>query len=374
MILRRLAIRQFRAHTESEFVFSDGINLIHGPNGVGKTNVVEAIHYLSIGRSFIASKDTYALQFGQPFFDLRATFEPSGRHPFEARIVFKPDDGKRAFVNGAPLDRLADLIGRIPTVVLAPGDIALTEGPPDERRRFLDNTLSQARPAYLTELLKYRRTMRQRNAVLSNGRYLDPALLAPWNAEFSKGAAHLTMARSQFVKSFNEYLDRAYAMMDAIGEAPSISYRPFAGFKPSDTFDEVVAAVEQKLRDALPRERDLRRSLVGPHRDELVFLLNDIPVRRYASQGQHRTFGMALQLAKYLYLKSMGDEKPLLLLDDVFGNPERHRASEFPDPPQDETELGQSIITGADDRVFLDSVSFSDTRHTSHEIQASVTG
>jgi DNA replication and repair protein RecF len=368
MLIKKLNLRQFRAHDGTELEFEPGINLIYGPNGAGKTNVLEAIHYLCIGRSFIASKDSYALQFGTQFFDLRGRFEPSSRAPFDVRLVFKPDEGKRAFVNGAPLERLSDLIGRIPVVVFAPGDHALTDGPPEERRRFLDNTLSQAQPAYLAELLKFRRTMKQRNAVLSRGRYSDPAHLEPWNDEFSKCASRISFARRRFVSDFNTFMGTAYSMMEAIGEVPTIGYKSFQDLSIDTTLDDVLALHQRQLAEALPRELDQRRSLIGPHRDDLVFCLNDIEVRRYASQGQHRTFGMALKLAKFLYLKSVLGETPLLLLDDVFGVLDRERARVFLELLEQSSDLGQSLITTADETVFRDTIDLDKSTHSQQMI------
>ncbi len=371
MLLRKLNLRQFRAHGDTELVFAPGINLICGPNGAGKTNVLEAIHYLCIGRSFIASKDTYALQFDTHFFDLRGEFEPSTRVPFDIRLVYKPDEGKRAFVSGAPLDRLSDLIGRVPVVVFSPGDHVLTDGPPDGRRRFIDNTLSQAKPAYLAELLKYRRTMKQRNAVLARGRFSDPAQLEPWNDEFSKSATRITLARAAFVAEFNRYMEIACSMMEAISEVPTVTYRAFHQL-PDDPAEEQILMLHRDLvKEALPREREQRRSLVGPHRDDLLFRLNEMEVRRYASQGQHRTFGMALKLAKFLYLKAILDEVPLLLLDDVFGDLDRHRAQVFLELLEQSSELGQSLVTTADDTAFHETIDF---RKEAHSHQTIVNG
>jgi len=368
MQLRKLRLRQFRAHSDTELVFAPGINLICGLNGAGKTNVLEAIHYLCIGRSFVASKDRYALQFGTQFFDLKGEFAPTTRPPFDVRLVFKSDEGKKAFVNGASLDRLSDMIGRVPVVVFAPGDHVLTDGPPDGRRRFLDNTLSQAKPAYLAELLKYRRTMKQRNAVLSQGRFSDPKLLEPWNEEFSKSAAKITLARAGFVAEFNRYMEAACAMMESISEIPTMAYRGFDKLPAEPNLDDIVGLHRGRLEEALPREREQRRCLVGPHRDELIFRLNEIEIRRYASQGQHRTFGMALKLAKFLYLKEILDETPLLLLDDVFGDLDRHRAGVFLELLEESSEMGQSIITTADDTAFHETIDVGKRVHSHQTI------
>lgn len=368
MLLRKLSLRQFRAHGDTEMLFAPGINLICGLNGAGKTNILEAIHYLCIGRSFVASKDTYALQFDTQFFDLRGEFEPSLRASFDIRLIYTPVEGKRAFINGAPLERLSDLIGRVPVVVFSPGDHVLTDGPPEGRRRFLDNTLSQAKPAYLAELLRYRRTMKQRNAVLASGRSSNAAQLEPWNDEFSKSATKITLARAAFVAEFNRHMEVACSMMQAITEIPTITYRAFHQL-PDDPTEELVLELHRdRVKEALPREWEQRRSLVGPHRDDLIFRLDEMEVRRYASQGQHRTFGMALKLAKFLYLKAILEEMPLLLLDDVFGDLDRHRARVFLELLEQSSELGQSLVTTADDTAFHEIIDFGKEAHSHQTI------
>jgi len=368
MLIKKLTLTNFRAHKHSTLDFGPRINLIHGPNGSGKTNVLEAIHYLCIGKSFIASKDSYALKFGETFFDLKGEFEPRARKSFSARLVFQPSEGKHVFVNDAPLERLADLVGKTPVVVFAPGDHALTDGAPEVRRRFLDNTLSQAKPGYLNDVLKYRRTMKQRNALLAKGRYLDPVLLQPWNEEMTNGAARITAARARFISKFDQYLAAACEMIQAIGETPTIEYKAFSRLPDSLDQDEIAVLHREAQNAALSNELQRRRSLVGPHRDDLIFRLNDVEVRRYASQGQHRTFGMALKLAKFLYLQAEVEETPLLLLDDVFGDLDRQRKNVFLELLQSE-KLGQSIITAADPDTFKEMITFENPVHAIIEIR-----
>jgi len=245
----------------------------------------------------------------------------------------------------------------VPIVVFAPVDHSLTDGPPEERRRFLDNTLSQARPAYLNGLMKYRRTLKQRNAVLSAGRSLRPELLAPWNEEFVRGGVLISQARAKFVAEFARYLDQAWNLIESIGERPTIEYNGFASVSDWLDIEEVARRFRARLEQSHASEKSMRRTLVGPHRDELTFRLNDIEVRRFASQGQHRTFGMALKLAKYLYLQDVTEKTPLLLLDDVFGDLDQHRQDVFLDLLQNNLN-GQSVITTADDTTFRNVVAF----------------
>lgn len=360
MILRSLRLQDFRAHEGTVVAFAPKVNLIYGRNGAGKTNLLEAVHYLCLSKSFIASQDAYVLRKGTSYFEVEGTFEGEQRAEMKVRLVYKPDEGKRIFVNGAPLDRLADIVGQLPVVVLAPADHALTAGGPEERRKFLDNTLSQARPVYLDDLLKYRRALKQRNALLLQAkrtRRYQPELLDSWNEELVVLGTRLIMARQQFLLKFADYLNEAYRQIDAIGEEPKLTYQSIATLRGPVTETEVAALFQQRLAENGQREREQGRSLVGPHRDEIRFQLNDFDVRRYASQGQHRTFGMALKLAKYFYLKERRSETPILLLDDVFGDLDAHRTQVFLSLLQSDT-VGQTLITAAGTHPFDGMVPF----------------
>ncbi len=366
MRLCSLRLLSFRAHTETEVAFAPGVNLVVGPNGAGKTNLLEAVHYLCLTKSFLTSTDQHALRQGCPYFEVEGTFESEQRPHLAARLVYLPDEGKRLFLNKAPLERLSEIVGQLPVVVLAPADGALTAGGPEERRRFLDNTLSQARPTYLGDLMGYRRALKQRNALLLGHRRSrtapDPAALEAWTEELVTLGARLIERRRTFIDAFAGFLAEAYARIEAVGEEPSIEYQTAVPL--TEALDE--AALAEAFRAALHRlarrERERGRTLAGPHRDELLFRLNTFEVRPYASQGQHRTFGLALQLAKYFYLRDRLDETPLLLLDDVFGDLDPRRADIFLRLLQSEA-VGQSLITAARSEPFDAAVDFEGEAH-----------
>ncbi len=311
MRIETLRLRSFRAHDISRVVFAPKVNLLHGPNGAGKTNVLEAIHYLCLSKSFLPAQDSIALRRGAPFFEIEGAFCGTRRAALSARLAYEPDAGKRLFVNGAPLARLADVVGRLPVVVLAPEDFILTAGPPEERRRFLDNTLSQARPSYLTDLLRYRRALKQRNALLQDHRQTrnaDPAALRAWTTELVTLGARLMARRHLFVNEFSAHLERAYEPLADLGEAPAIEYKTAV---PTSVLAGEPAVLEEafdaQLARLATRERMRGRTLLGPHRDDLSFTLGSFDVRGYASQGQHRTFALALKLATFSYLREQLD-------------------------------------------------------------------
>ena len=366
MILRSIRLFSFRAHADTSVTIAPKVNLLHGPNGAGKTNILEAIHYLCLSKSFIASNDNYVLRKQCPYFEVEGHFEGEQRPELRVRLVYVPSEGKRIFINGAPLERLSQIVGLLPVVVFSPEAQALTAGGPEERRRFLDNIMSQARPVYLDDLLKYRRTLRQRNELLTQYRRaphtVQPSLLASWDAELVALGSRVVAARLRFLADFGRFLEEAYQRIESVSEKPTIEYSTFATFDPDADEAVVAEAYRERLAHTARRERQLGRTLAGPHRDELIFRLDNFEVRRYASQGQHRTFGMALKLAQYFYLYNRLEEAPILLLDDVFDTLDAQRTEAFLQLLQSKA-VGQSLITAAQPGLFDGMIPFDQPVH-----------
>lgn len=372
MLLRALRLRSFRAHTDTSLALAPKVNLLYGPNGAGKTNVLEAVHYLCLTKSFLASSDRYVLRQGAPYFEVEGTFDTAARTGLTVRVAYVPREGKQAFVNGAPLDRLADLVGQLPVVVFAPQDQALTADGPDERRRFVNNILSQEHPVYLDDLLKYRRARRQRNELLKQFRRRGPAppraVLDSWTAELADLGARIVHRRLHFVHAFAAFLHDAYRRVEAVAERPSLTYETVADLAPDASLDAVRRAFRAQLADVATREQERGTTLVGPQRDELVFRLDGMEVRRYGSQGQHRTFGMALKLAQYFYLRDRLGDPPLLLLDDAFGKLDPERTAVFLDLLTTDA-IGQSLVTATRRAPFAATVSFGAPAHRAQRVE-----
>ena len=348
MILHTLRLRSFRAHAESEFDLVPSINLFYGPNGAGKTNVLEAVHYLCLTKSFTASRDRYAVRKDAPYFEVEGRIGQVREEPMTVRLAYVPGEGKSLFVNGVELDRLADIVGTLPVVVFSPEDYDLTAGGPSERRRFVNNILSQARSVYMDDLMKYRRARRQRNEVLRSykKRSAPPPdeLLAPWTEKIVTLGSRVIHRRQNFLQDFADDLTDAYRRIDAVAERPTIEYDTIADLAPDAAPEDIEEAFRAALDRKTGQERDRGTTLVGPQRDELIFRLDGLKVRRYGSQGQHRTFAMALKLAQYFYLQSRSDTEPLLLLDDAFGKLDAERTDVFLDLLRSDA-VGQSLVT-----------------------------
>jgi len=325
------------------------VNLLYGSNGAGKTNILEAIHYLCLTKSFLTGVERYVIQRSQDYFEVEGQFEGSVRKEVTIRIVVSSREGKRIFLNGVAPERKADIVGVVPLVVFVPGDQSLTYGGPDDRRKFLNGILSQASPNHLRDLIRYRRALKQRNEVLSHRHHvpIDASLIAPLNAILAQLGSRIIIQRSKFIARFNNDLKLAWKQLGQAIEEPSIIYQGPISESDYSSVQEAESSLLSALEESTPRDIDKGRTNTGPHRDELVFKLDNQDVRRFGSTGQHRSFAIALRIAQFNYLDSRLEEKPILLLDDVFDSLDPIRTEVILDWLQGDT-TGQSLLTVAD--------------------------
>jgi DNA replication and repair protein RecF len=281
----------------------------------------------------------------------------AGGFEYDVRLMFGAGSREKSWlVNGERPGRLADAIGRFPVVILSPEKSAITFGPPAERRRFLDLVLSQQSRSYFEDLLRYRHVLRQRNRVLADARVtglLREDVLGPWDGALAEVGSRVVRRRSVFVAEFVEYATRAYGKIIGESEVPGITYRPPVEVPDQDGVEGILVRMSDRLRQA--RREECRRglTLVGPHRDDVEFTLNGMSLQAYASQGQHRTFLVALKLAEYEYLCEHGGEPPILLLDDAFSELDDIRSRRL---LRHLAEVGQVIITSTQHSLFREVV------------------
>ncbi len=365
MRLRSVTLRNFRNHTDTSIDCSAGHNILVGRNGEGKTNILEAISYLCLGRSFYASSDTIVLKHGADGFSVRGTFEAERGVVYSVEAAYtNAPGGRKVRVGGADLPRRADLIGMFPVVVLSPDNAPITSGGPGERRRMVDTTLAQAHRPYLEDVIEYRKALRQRNRLLSDARStrrLDEGALAPWTDVLVERGARMTQKRRDFVREFQPYVTAAVSRLSGAAEAPTITYQPSIG---DDTEEKARGAEDifrERLRNVLHDEARAGTTLVGPHRDEFDLEINGLSVRQYASQGQHKTFLVGLKFAELHFLREACGETPLMLLDDVLSELDPERNGHVFELTRD---VGQVFITAADPRLL--SLTDSKTQNVLH--------
>lgn len=326
MINTRLTLRCFRNHHHTEVEWQSGVNLITGPNGAGKTNLLDALHYVCMGRSFVSGSDIYTVKQGERAFEIEGTFQGAIRREFLVGCTYERGEGKTFFVNKSPLGKHAELIGRVPVVVVSPADRRLTGEGPAERRSFVDAFISQLSPTYLDDLIKYRKIVRQRNRLLSYAQapgYPLKSMLEPWDEQLVQTGALIADKRSNVLGEFARYLEQAHEELSGSGMRPSVVYKTFC--EPADDSSGWVERLREKMQELAQKERERQLTLVGPHRDDLIFFLNEMELRKYGSQGQHRLFALAMKLAQLYYYSDQLEDLPVFLLDDVFGDLDAQR-------------------------------------------------
>lgn len=357
MIIRSLKLQNFRNHSLTESAFAPGINVITGPNGAGKTSLIDGIHYLCMSKSFCVNSDQYVVKQGESFYMISGNFEGQIRKSFEVSCNYSRGEGKKFFVNGSPLDRLSDLIGMVPVVTLSPDDKRLTREGPVERRSFIDAFISQISNAYLRTLMDYNRIRKQRNRVLqdfNSAPSVVEAYLEPWTKQLVEKGASIIYQRHSVLEKFKDFLAKDYAMVSGMNIEISLSYESFC----NDYSSEEAIAVQfyEKLIEMKEKEAEREQTLVGPHRDEIVFHLDNLELRKYGSQGQHRLFALAIKLAQLHYFSEELDDLPILLLDDVFGDLDLHKIEILLKAL--EQHHGQIFITAANKDLFKDFINF----------------
>jgi DNA replication and repair protein RecF len=340
LVCRELRLRQFRNFEELDLILPPAGVAVIGPNGAGKTNLVEAVYYLEVFRSFRGATDEQLVRFGADTFFVRGMFEDpvTGESQEITAAYERSTRRKRVAVSGAEPDRIGDALGRIGVVVFSPSDVALVAGAPGERRRFLDIVLSLNRPGYLTALQRYRQVLRQRNVLLRDG--ARPAALEPWSRGLVEAGARVVAERSAWVSEYSVAFTERYANARMV-------YRPSTGHRDVPSGVEAVeTAFREELERVSSRERERGMTLVGPHRDDLGFVRarDGVDLRDFGSGGQQRTAAIALRMVEAETVRQARRRSPVTLLDDVFAelDPERSRRVLA---LMDEDEGGQVILT-----------------------------
>ena len=356
MQLVQLRLQNFRNHIDSTFEFSDGANVLLGDNGQGKTNVIEAISYLCLTKSFYASNDTLALNFGKDVFEVEGNFALERGVPSAVRIAYSQSQNEKVFtINKRRIEPFSSVIGKFPIVICSPEHTPITIAGPSERRRFVDFVISQSNSLYFQNLIEYRRVIRHRSKILFDAKVLrnnPEALLEPWDEQLVTLGSAITHKRNQFIGEFRGFISSAYHHLVGIEEEPAIEYKPMVDITLNTQESEISEMLRSELFERRGEELRFGTSLVGPHRDEFLLKINGLDLRKFASQGQHKTYLVALKIGEFFYLKERCSETPILLLDDVFSELDEHRAEHLLNFVR---ELSQTVITSTN-RNFFDSV------------------
>ncbi len=354
MVLKSIEIKNFRNHIHTKLEFSENLNLFVGGNAQGKTSILEAISYLCLTKSFNANSDSYVLNFNAKFFEVLGTFELDNRNEVTVKVNFENGQGKRIFLNKENVEKFAIVVHKFPIVILSPRSKDVVQGAPEDRRKFFDLAIAQLSSVYVDDILNYKKVLRQRNRILnaiaSEDIKLEQGLdlLNVWDEEFINYAAKVTFRKVKFMNDFILFFKKAYSNFSA-GEDAEIKYLTQVEVDVQDDFEVIKNKFEVALKKL--RSEEIRRgvTLIGPHRDEYVFEINGHEVKRFASQGQMKTFLVALTMAKFFYLKEKKSETPILLLDDAFDELDVERAKKLISSVGN---VGQVFITATDLNVL----------------------
>lgn len=336
MIIKKLYLYNFKNHSEKKFEFSPQINCFVGNNGVGKTNILDALHYLSVGKSFLGNTDLNNIKQEEDFFTIDAEIQNEDSEdiiritqPKEAKKVIKKNDKS--------YDRLADHIGYLPSVMISPYDSNLISDSGESRRKFLDAMISQTDSEYLFDLIQYQKTIQQRNALLkyfAKNRTWDKDSLEIYDEPISRFGTKIFKKRKEFVEQLNPIVQNFYQIISGGKESVSVIYESHLL---EDSFEKL-------LKESLERDRMLTYTSKGIHKDDLLFEMDYILIKKIGSQGQQKSFLISLKLAQMSLVKELTKKTPILLLDDIFDKLDDTRVSQLIELVNKEN-FGQIFIT-----------------------------
>ncbi len=346
MYIEEISIVNYKNIGEADVRFSPKLNCFIGKNGAGKTNLLDAVYYLSFCKSFFNSTDQLNINHGEGFFMLNGIYNRSGSKEIIS-VGLKEGQKKQFKRNAKAYKKLAEHIGLLPLVMITPSDTNLILGGSDERRKFMDGVISQYNQNYLDDLLKYNRALLQRNNLLkqfASERYFDSELLAIWDMKLEDHGTRIHDQRRKFIEKLIPVFQHYYSFVSQGNEKVGLVHQ--SGLCRGNFGD--------LLKESLQKDRAVQYTTQGVHKDDLVFYIGDYPIKKMGSQGQKKTYLVSLKLAQFDFVKEISGLKPILLLDDVFDKLDQHRVEQIVKVVAGE-QFGQIFLTDTN-RGHLDSI------------------
>ena len=374
MYLSHLVLHDFRNFKQLDLPLGRGLSLFYGENAQGKTNLLEAVAMLATSNSFHATSDREVVNWNAPDRIARMTAEVE-RSENEVKIEIVIIDStpsnssvgaqyvvpnsperqrKRIKINGVP-KKAVDLIGQVTIVLFAPTDLRLVDGSPEDRRRFLDRALCQIRPHYCQALMRYRKVITQRSALLKRIRdhQEDPRSMEYLDEKLTEWANLIIYERRRMVDALNQHVDALQGIISGGREHLQIVYRPSFSVDANWNTVEALEHYRQQLREVWRKEMNQGVCLLGPHRDDLEFVVNDVNMLTYGSRGQQRTAALSAKFAELAFMRAATGEEPILLLDDVFSELDASRREYL---LRQVLEHEQTLITATDYSSFPEEI------------------
>lgn len=321
MILNSVSLLNYKNFESQTFEFDPKINCFVGANGVGKTNALDAIHHLAFGKSYFNPVALQNIKHDQEFFVIEGHFTKNSR---KEKIVVSLKRGQKKIIkrNGKLYEKFSEHLGFIPLVIISPADRDLISDGSDVRRKFIDNVISQNDKTYLSNLINYNKVLSQRNALLKyfalNNTY-NAQTLSIYNEQMETFGEDIYKKRNDFLESFIPIFQNQYNAISEGKEQVSLSYK-------SDLSDGNLSALLEKN---IQKDKALQYTSIGIHKDDLVFMIEGHPIKKFGSQGQQKSFLIALKLAQFDFMKEQSGVAPILLLDDIFDKLDEHRVAKL---------------------------------------------
>ena len=311
MYLQKLTLNNFKNYTEASLDFSEKINCFVGDNGEGKTNLLDAIHYLSFCKSYFNNIDTQNILYDAPYFSILGTYQRNGDESDAVQCVQKRSQRKIFKINKKEYERLSEHIGLIPLVMISPFDSNMIYEGSDERRKYIDGVISQFDKYYLQDLINYNKALEQRNKLLkqfADNRHFEISALEIWDEQLIKYGIGIYSKRNEFIEQLIPIFSENYSNITGDKESVELTYD--SQLKDKD-FRELMS-------EALNKDKLMQYTTAGIHKDDISFMIEGKPLKKFGSQGQQKSFLIALKLAQFVYTKKMKGYKPILLFDDLF--------------------------------------------------------
>jgi len=318
MKITKLKLNNFRNYNHENFDFCDNLNIILGDNGSGKTTLLEAIHYLSLTKSFRTHNNSDVVQYGNDYFQIFGTFNDSEIKEIIVNLNYSKTEGKKLFYNQVELNKKTDIIGKIPVIILSPNNQKITEGGPSLRRNFIDRILSQINREYLLLLIEFKKRLYQRNLLLSGfkekNRKAYDSYIETIDDFLIEHAFQIQKMRTGFIEEFNPVFESIFNSLSHIKKPVQIKIIPNI----SDGGENFINEYKEKLVSKFERDIIYGRTGSGPHLDQVMFIFEKRDIRFTGSQGEHKIFLVALKLAEGVFIEKNINEKVIFLLDDLF--------------------------------------------------------
>ncbi|MFY9243088.1 MAG: DNA replication and repair protein RecF [Polaribacter sp.] len=336
MYLEKISLVNFKNISSQTFDFHQKINCFVGNNGVGKTNILDAIYYLSFAKSYFNSVAVQNIKHGEGFFMIEGEYLLNDR---KETIVCSLKKGQKKVLkrNGKNYDKFSEHIGQIPLVIISPADRDLVTEGSDTRRKFIDGVISQQNKSYLQDLISYNKVVSQRNALLkyfAANRTFDTLNLSVYNEQLENFGAKIYEVRKTFLEQFIPIFNDKYQIISGDKEVVNLVYK-------SQLHDFSMTEV---LKKSLEKDKILQYTSSGIHKDDLSFEIGEYPIKKFGSQGQQKSYLIALKLAQFDFIKQQSNVTPILLLDDIFDKLDENRVSQIIDLVNND-EFGQIFIT-----------------------------